>query len=240
MEFSSRNNVQRSAARPATAANDPLGLGPEISKKSKLPKGFKGGKLLSTVLFVSALVLAVALIVSIATRSNEQGYVDGDNYQVVALVDKQAYFGKITDITDNYIVLSDVYYIQGSSDQNATDATNTTLVKRGCEIHKPSDKMIVYRDQINFWENLQKDGKVAEAIGQYKADNKDGQDCSKQTTQTTQQPTTDTAPVEESAPTSTNRSTTSQPSSSNTSSNSNATTGTAADEDNTDAPTTNP
>ena len=202
MEFSSRNNVQRSAVRPI-AGPDNGSIGQTIGNtvnKTKSPRGARGIKLLGYVLFVSGLILAVAIIVSISTRSTEKSFVDNSNYQVVALVDKQAYFGKITDITNNYIVLKDVYYIQGSTDQNSTSAANTTLVKRGCEIHKPQGEMIVYREQINFWENLQKDGKVATAIAQYAKDNPKGQDCAKEAaTSSTQQTSSDAAATTEAA-----------------------------------------
>lgn len=199
MDFSSRN-TQRPAARPAAApvAHPSTPQKPNASHAKSSSIG-KGVKTLSVVLFVSALVLSVAAIVSISLRSSETAYVLKDNYQVVTLVDKQAYFGKVSKITDSYIVLNDVYYIQETTDAKDTSkTTGSTLIKRGCEVHKPTSAMVIYRDQVNFWENIQTDGKVAKAIEQFKKENPNGQDCSKQTEaqgtsqQTTTTDTTDT------------------------------------------------
>jgi hypothetical protein len=190
MDFSSRN-TQRPAARPAAApvAHHPSTPQKPDIKSSGLGKGIKA---LGAILFASTLVLVVAAIVSISLRPSETAQVLKDNYQVVTLVDKQAYFGKIAKITDSYIVLNDVYYIQETSDQKDTSKNGSTLIKRGCEIHRPTNGMVIYREQVNFWENIQSDGKVAKAIKQFKEENPNGQDCSKQTEaeNTTQQTTT--------------------------------------------------
>jgi hypothetical protein len=169
MEFSSRN-IHKPAPRPVVAPPNPQ-TSQSVTSQSPQPRGSKALKALGIVLFISAVILTVAAIASIALRSNEAAYVDKNNYQVVTLADKQAYFGKITKITNTYIVLTDVYYIQGTNDQNATSSANTTLVKRGCEIHKPQDQMTIRQDQVDFWENLQSDGQVAKAIAEEKKTN---------------------------------------------------------------------
>jgi hypothetical protein len=83
-----------------------------------------------------------------------------------------------------------VYYLyNGSTNSQDQAAANLSLVKLGTELHCPKDQMVIYRDQISFWENLNSDGKVATAIKQYKDQNKDGQKCSTTTQQSTQQGT---------------------------------------------------
>ncbi len=195
MEFSSRG-FQRNSAQPANASTNVAGSSdsdkPTAKKtlqKIKLGRPFA---VLFICLLISVVVLIVALILGLSTKSikPEGSYVDTNNYQVVALVDKQAYFGKIGTINSHYIVLYDVYYIQdngSAQDVNSTNATNSTLVKRGCEIHKPQDKMIISRDQVNFWENLQSDGQVAKAIKQWQSENKNGQKCDSQSSTTQNQ-----------------------------------------------------
>ena len=181
MEFSSRN-TQRVSNRPV-ATPAPV-TAPKQPQASHAPKSnnTKIFKVLGIVLFFSLLILSVAAIISISLRENETSFVDKNQYQVVTLVDKQAYFGKINKISKDYIVISDIFYIQGTESQAEGQTTNgTTLVKRGClEIHKPQDQMVVYRDQVDFWENLQSDSKVSQAISQFKKDNPDkSKECDK-------------------------------------------------------------
>ena len=45
------------------------------------------------------------------------------------------------------------------------------LVKLGSEIHGPDDAMIINKDQLLFFENLKKDGKVTDSINKYKSEN---------------------------------------------------------------------
>lgn len=182
MEFSSRN-TQRVSNRPA-ASPAPVAAAPKPPQASRVSqsKNTKIFKALGIVLFFSILILSVAAIISISLRENETSYVDETQYQVVTLVDKQAYFGKINKISKDYIVMSDIFYIQGTEGQAEGQATNgTTLIKRGClEIHKPQDQMYIYRDQVDFWENLRSDSKVSQAISQFKKDNPDkSKECDK-------------------------------------------------------------
>lgn len=186
MDFSSRG-LQRPSSPQAP---QPAAAGSHGGATNKKGIGrFKESKPFSIIVIVfsaSLLILIVALILALSSGpSNESSYVNKDKYQVVAFTDKQAYFGKITTVTDKYLVLKDVFYLQDSSAGGSS--STPTLVKRGCEIHKPSDQMVIYRDQVNFWENLQSDGKVAQAIKQFKDENPKGQDCSKLSNTATQQ-----------------------------------------------------
>lgn len=154
----------------------------------------RGSKLVSTltvVLFVSLLFLFLTTVFGISiTRSSEAASIDKSNYQVIALADGQAYFGKIVGINSKNITLRDVYYLNNQSATEGQSAANIQLIKRGCEVHSPQDQMIIYREQVNFWENLKSDGRVAEAIAQWKEQNPEGQNCEGQTTIPTQQPGT--------------------------------------------------
>jgi hypothetical protein len=186
MDFSSRGahrpGVQPTAAAPVNNSN--------VNGSNKKLGKFRDSRyssILWLILIASVAVLVIALILAAITKSsgNEASYVKKDNYQVVAFTDKQAYFGKIKAITSNYLVLDDVFYLQDNNgtNQGSSGSTNSTLVKRGCEIHRPQDRMVIYRDQINFWENLENNGKVAEAIKQFKQQNPKGQDCNAITSQ---------------------------------------------------------
>lgn len=74
--------------------------------------------------------------------------------------------------------LKDVYYLQTQKTdeesgnpqqtQSSTNSDGLTLIKLGSEIHGPEDEMIVAKDQVLFYENLKKDGKVSQSIEQSK------------------------------------------------------------------------
>ncbi|HWT40148.1 MAG TPA: hypothetical protein VN081_02650 [Dongiaceae bacterium] len=141
--------------------------------------------------FVLPIVIAVvvlALIVGglfwwLGGRNNTASAIDGGKYQAVFFTNGQVYFGKLQSFNDNYMKLTDVFYLQtknaNSSSNNpqqssGSDAsTDVQLIKLGNEIHGPEDEMVISKDQVLFFENLKSDGKVATSIDQYnKANNK--------------------------------------------------------------------
>jgi hypothetical protein len=122
------------------------------------------------------------------TKTGEDKYVDTAKYQAVFLNNGQVYFGRIASLNTKYVDLVGVYYLT----QNTTTAGGQqqasgdyTLVKLGCQqIHNPDDRMLINRDQVTFWENLNKDGKVAKSIEEFKKQNPKGPNCSETSTQT--------------------------------------------------------
>lgn len=192
MEFSSRG-FQRSP-QPA-AASTAAGGGSHTPERSPRKKGLnklresKSFMILWVVFFASITILVLAIIFSFATRQKESGLVNKDLYQAVFLNNGQAYFGKVKDINSSYIDLQDIYYLYNGSTDGQNAAQNLSLVKLGTELHCPKDQMIIYRDQVTFWENLDKEGKVAVAIKDWKDQNPKGADCSSTTQQNTQQST---------------------------------------------------
>ncbi|HEU4914200.1 MAG TPA: hypothetical protein VFT16_02215 [Candidatus Saccharimonadales bacterium] len=146
------------------------------------------------VAFVALLFSITVLLIAIAGlfysgRAHEGNIVDDERNQAVFLTNGQVYFGKIKEINSQYVNLQEIYYLNSQSDNNNEDnkqATSFSLVKLGCELHGPTDQMIINREQVSFWENLKTDGKVAKAIDQWKTENPDGQRCSDSTNSTQQ------------------------------------------------------
>jgi hypothetical protein len=111
---------------------------------------------------------------------NENKNINASEYQAVFLTNGQVYFGKLSDLNNKYVTISDIYYLQvqqgqngtdGKSLQNASNSTDTnaqvSLAKLGGELHGPEDKMHIASDQVLFWENLTGGGKVTQAINAY-------------------------------------------------------------------------
>lgn len=126
------------------------------------------------------LVGAVGWLAWSNSQNNAGGVgIDGSKYQAVFFTNGQVYFGKLKAANNDYMQLTDIYYLQtqatdAESDdlqKTSTDQNNVQLIKLGDEIHGPEDKMIISRDQVLFYENLKADGKVAQSIEEHKKSN---------------------------------------------------------------------
>ena len=135
----------------------------------------------NALLFVVALlVAAVVWLIYSASPATQTRYVNTSKLQAVFLNTGQVYFGNIRSLNKEYLVLGNVYYLQSSSTDTKSSNQNISLVKLGCELHRPYDTMVVNLTQVTFWENLQSDGQVAKAVTQFQQQNPNGQKCSDQ------------------------------------------------------------
>ncbi|HVW23074.1 MAG TPA: hypothetical protein VHB51_01120 [Candidatus Saccharimonadales bacterium] len=177
MDFSNRSV----SAQPPVAA--PAHPAPAGHKKAK-DDGGGWQRLSGIVLGAAVVILLIALVVflGVGNSNAESKYVDTNKLQAVFLNTGQVYFGNVKTLNDKFFVLSNIYYLQTSSNGQSSSNSNTSvsLVKLGCELHMPYDQMVINRDQVTFWENLQGDGQVAKAVSTFEKDNPDGQKCADQ------------------------------------------------------------
>ncbi|TAK89167.1 hypothetical protein EPO04_03650 [Patescibacteria group bacterium] len=129
---------------------------------------------LIVVLIVAAISLITYLGVRLAGSLSNNVQVNSKQYQAVFLANGQVYFGKLKQVNNNYLRLSDIYYLQVQQSVQPDAAKNdqskqpqVSLAKLGNELHGPEDAMYISRDQVLFWENLKEDGKVTKAIRDY-------------------------------------------------------------------------
>ncbi len=147
-------------------------------------------RMASVVLLFSLAVLAVALASLFYFSGGKEGkLVDSKRYQAVFLTNGQVYFGKVKEVTTRFMSLEDIYYLNTQTTTDNKQPTSFSLVKLGCELHKPADRMVINQQQVSFWENIQTDGKVAKGIDQWKSENPNGQKCT-ESSNSTQQSTT--------------------------------------------------
>ncbi len=123
---------------------------------------------------IAVLLVGITIIFmrshSTTSADDESKYVATSQYQAVFLNNGQVYFGHINDLNQNYIRLTNIYYLTQTGDSTSS---NYSLVKLGCQqIHDPTDQMVVNRSQVTFWENLDNDGKVVSSIKQYQTQSK--------------------------------------------------------------------
>lgn len=147
-------------------------------------------KLASVVLLFSGTILVVAVLffINFGSPSHENKYVAKNDYQAVfinvtGVTAGAVYFGHITDLSDDFIRLNNVFYIQKPSDTSK----DANLIKLGCEIHGPEDEMVINRDQVFFWENLKPSGEVTKKIAEWYKANPSGQKCADSSSSSTQQ-----------------------------------------------------
>jgi hypothetical protein len=85
-------------------------------------------------------------------------------YSAVLLDNNSVYFGKVADLGSDYPVLTDVFYIQSTVNQQTKQQSNI-LVKRGKEWHAP-DKMVLNRGHIIMIEPVTDGSTVAKLIAE--------------------------------------------------------------------------
>lgn len=168
---------------PTPAANSNVAAG--NARRNNVNKDGKLGRIAFVVGAALVALLLIGVIASAAkSGGNEQKYVDSTKLQAVFLNTGQVYFGKIKTLNSKYFVVSNIYYLQtsqgGQAQADAKANTSVSLVKLGCELHEPYDQMVINRDQVTFWENLQDNGQVAQAVKTFVKANPSGQKCADQ------------------------------------------------------------
>jgi len=187
MDFMDRSVPNQQPSRMA-AAQEPVEP-PRAERGRRREKSdwlTQGSRVATNVLLfvVALLVAAVVWFIYSSSPDSQSKFVDSSKLQAVFLNTGQVYFGNVKSFNKDYLVLSNVYYLQSSNSSSASSSTNSnqnvSLVKLGCELHKPYDEMVVNTTEVTFWENLQADGQVAKAVTQFEKQNPNGQTCSSQ------------------------------------------------------------
>lgn len=124
------------------------------------------GGLFRAVWLVTGLVLIVAgimvIIEHVRGASRDADVKFTTPFQAVLLTNGSVYFGKLQGYGGAAPVLTHVYYVMTQTN-NETKQTNSILVKRGQELHKP-DRMYLNPRQILFVEPVGTDSRVAQLI----------------------------------------------------------------------------
>jgi len=189
MEF---HNMQSSAPARATQS-----AAATATAGGRSPKGdWNASPMWLRVMWIILLFAATAIIISLLALicfggPSESNYINKSDQQAVFLTNGQVYFGKLKSVNRQYLTLQGIYYLNvnqqvqpNQSNNNSSNNSNqsVSLVKLGCELHGPTDQMVINHDQVTFWENLKSDGQVAKAISQWVKQNPNGQTCSTSST----------------------------------------------------------
>ncbi len=143
----------------------------------------KHRRLLGALLVIIVLVgggLCSSYFVMHGSHVNENKNINSNEYQALFLTNGQVYFGKLSDLNNRYVSMTDIYYLQVQQSQSqqsvqpaatSTNQSQVSLAKLGNELHGPEDKMFISQNQVLFWENLKNTGKVVQAIKVYQSQN---------------------------------------------------------------------
>jgi hypothetical protein len=170
------SDVTKNVDQSGQYAQAPMTPGTHAQVKQHKTRRRKPVKLLVCILI--ALVVVGSGITCLAIRAHHTDNsknINSNEFQALFLTNGQVYFGKLADLNDKYVTLTDIYYLQVQQSQTqqsvqpATAGSNqqVSLVKLGNELHGPEDKMSVAQTQVLFWENLKSSSKVVQAIDSY-------------------------------------------------------------------------
>lgn len=120
---------------------------------------------------LAALVVAMLGFGGYQAITNGNDGIDHGKYQAVFLVSSSlpsnVYFGKLERMPNGYYRLTQVYYLRNqTADKTKQDNTNITLTKMSTELHSPDDSLVLPREQILYYQNMQDSSKVVAAIKQ--------------------------------------------------------------------------
>ena len=127
------------------------------------------------ILAITALVVSVVGVVWLMQQIYQTNLqrIDTSKYQVVYLVNGQAYFGKLQNTSGDFLVLKSPYIAQSventDKDSNtSTGSTQTTILKVTDQVYGPDDSIAIKSSQVAFWQNLRDDSKVTKAVNSQK------------------------------------------------------------------------
>jgi len=148
----------------------------EINKAPKHVKNINGyGK--AILVFTILIFVLVLIFVSISlwqdgtARNTIQLLKYRGSYQAVFLTNGQAYFGNITEITNEYILLKDPYSIKVQQKQTDEEGqakqSEIKLLSIEDEFYKPEGYMLIEKSAINFIEELKDSSQIIDIIENY-------------------------------------------------------------------------
>lgn len=148
-------------------------ISPKISLKNKCC----ANKLSILTYVVLALIVIFAGLKIAILNWQYKNIIDKNTYQVVFLDNGESYFGKLESLGFKTYRLSNVYYLKYFPKTQQTEGESTAstnpddyelkLIRLGeQEFYKPNNEIIINKDKILYWENLQKDSEIINLINQ--------------------------------------------------------------------------
>ncbi|MCD6097041.1 hypothetical protein J7J60_01745 [bacterium] len=139
-----------------------------VEMSNQQPFQAKSNKNTLTRLFILLVVLLIVVILVLVFLVVKPLGSKEPVWQAVFLTNGQTYFGRVTKVNRNFLLLEDVHYLQTqevpAQEEGAQPTQQLTLVKLGGEMHAPESKMLISLSQVLFVEDLRPDSQIVQAI----------------------------------------------------------------------------
>ncbi len=109
------------------------------------------------------LVMSLVLIVGIVFHLYTDNKIN-DEYYSIFLDNNQVYFGKIASRNNDFLTLTNVYYLKLNINKKIDNKADLVLYKLGQELHAPKDKLIINMSHVLYFGELQADSQVVQVI----------------------------------------------------------------------------
>ena len=129
------------------------------------------------IVFLVLIFVLIFIFISISfwqngtVRNVIQTFKFKDTYQAIFLSNGQVYFGKISEITNKYVILNKPFFIKVEQKQEnleeISDQPELKLISIKDEFHKPKDYMIIEKSSIILIEELDSSSQIVDIIGNY-------------------------------------------------------------------------
>lgn len=124
---------------------------------------------------VILVIVGLLIFVGISKwQARKEPALNGNSFYAVFLTNDQVYFGHLSKVDDNYLSLTNIYYLQlkqplqatstSTDSTTVTDQSKLSLIKLGKEIHGPKDEMQINRQNVLFYEELNDSSQVVQTI----------------------------------------------------------------------------
>jgi hypothetical protein len=147
----------RMPSRPAYVPGNGMGA----------PVGEPAPKSNKSMWMIVGVIVVVLVVLGVLFRDKLMGSAGGavkdatNNYKAVFLTNGQVYFGHLTNVSDEYVKLTDIFYLQvtplqgaGAQQGEQQQQQQLSLVKLGNELHAPVDEMQISRAQSPLTKSL--------------------------------------------------------------------------------------
>ncbi|MFH1661972.1 MAG: hypothetical protein ABIA02_02665 [Candidatus Falkowbacteria bacterium] len=128
------------------------------------------------ILVIAIILVCFIFYVTFLKHEPKEELTVDNSWYTVKLVDGKVYYGQISDLSADPVVLESVYYnydqikVENGEEEiknEESETGNIRLVKRGKETHGPTGTMNVVRAQVLYMEPLAENSKVLKAILEY-------------------------------------------------------------------------
>jgi len=144
----------------------------ETSKSTAKTNNYGKAVLIFSILIFILIIIfvGVSLWQNGTIRNTVQLFKYSNSYQVIFLTSGQAYFGNITEITDEYVIMENPFSIKVQQKQTGDESQTQSEIKLLSiedEFYKPENYMLFEKSGILHIEELNDSSQIIEIIKNY-------------------------------------------------------------------------